>query len=264
LLSDHALSRALARAGLRAPVRFEEVTPSTQTLALAMAADGAPEWTLVAAGHQTAGRGRLDRRWDDVAGSSLLVSIVLRPSLAPADAGLLTLLAGAALAETVEALGDQRASCKWPNDVLIGGRKAAGILAGSALAPDGDAFEHVVLGIGANLGVPPPEQPDAAAINATDALVLETFLRVFCGRYEPAHPAFAASVLATYRDRCATLGERVRATTTDGAVVEGLAVDLEPDGGLVVEDERGQRSVVRFGDVGHLMTEPSGRGRALE
>jgi hypothetical protein len=166
LLSDHALSRALARAGLRAPVRFEEVTPSTQALALAMAADGAPEWTLVAAGHQTAGRGRLERTWHDRAGSSLLVSVVLRPSLAPGDAGLLSLLAGAALAETIETVGDQRAVCKWPNDVLIGGRKAAGILAEAVLAPGGDAFEYVVLGIGANLGEAPLEQPDAAAISA--------------------------------------------------------------------------------------------------
>ena len=80
------------------------------------------------------GRGRLDRTWHDRAGSSLLLSIVLRPSLPPTAAGLLTLLAGTALAETVETVGDQRAACKWPNDVLIGGRKAAGILAESVLA----------------------------------------------------------------------------------------------------------------------------------
>jgi BirA family transcriptional regulator, biotin operon repressor / biotin---[acetyl-CoA-carboxylase] ligase len=258
LLSDHALSRALARAGLRAPVRFEEVTPSTQALALAMAADGAPEWTLVAAGHQTAGRGRLERTWHDRAGSSLLVSVVLRPSLAPGDAGLLSLLAGAALAETIETVGDQRAVCKWPNDVLIGGRKAAGILAEAVLAPGGDAFEYVVLGIGANLGEAPLEQPDAAAIDGTDESVLEVFLRVFSTRCAPAHPAFGATVLAAYRDRCATLRERVRATTTDGDVVEGVATDLKPDGGLVVERDGGDRVVVRFGDVEHLAMPGSG------
>jgi BirA family biotin operon repressor/biotin-[acetyl-CoA-carboxylase] ligase len=252
MLSDHALERALARAGLRAPVRFEEVTPSTQALALAMASEGAPEWTLVAAGHQTSGRGRLDRTWHDRPGSSLLLSIVLRPSLAPADAGLLTLLAGAALAETVEAVGDQRAACKWPNDVLIGGRKAAGILAESVLSPGGDAFEHVVLGVGANVGDVPPEQPDAAAIDATDEMVLEAFVRALSKRYAPGHPAFGATVLAAYRERCATLGERVRASTTAGDAVEGVAVDLEADGALVVETEDGGRASVRFGDVEHL------------
>jgi len=252
LLSDHALSRALARAGLQAPVRFVEVTPSTQALAFALAEEGAPEWTLVAAGHQSAGRGRLDRTWHDRPGSALLLSILLRPSLAPSDAGLLTLLAGAALAETVETVGDQRAACKWPNDVLIAGRKIAGILAESVLAPAGDAFEHVILGVGANLGATPAEEPDAAAIDASDELVLETFLRVFASRYGPAHPAFGASVVAAYRQRCATLGERVRATTTDGDVVEGRAVDLEPDGALVVERGDGARAVVRFGDVEHL------------
>src|SRR3954447_25626695 len=99
-----------------------------------MAADGAPEWTLVAAAHQTAGRGRLDRTWHDRAGSSLLVSVVLRPPLEPRDAGLLSLLAGAPPPDTVETVGDHRAVGKCPTDVLIGGGKAAGILAESVLA----------------------------------------------------------------------------------------------------------------------------------
>ena len=261
LLSEPALTRALERAGLQAPVRFEEVTPSTQATALALAEDGAPEWTLVAANHQTHGRGRLGRSWDDVAGSSLLFSMILRPALGVADGGALALLAGLALAETIDKVADQRAACKWPNDVLVGGRKAAGILAGSATA--GESLSYVVLGIGANIGDVPAAHPDAGAIAADDVAVLEGFLRTFSRRYAPGHPAFTATVLAAYRERCATLGERVRATATDGAVVEGVAADLDATGGLVVETGDGRRTV-RFGDVEHVRAAGSGRANDLE
>jgi len=261
LLSEPALTRALERAGLQAPVRFEEVTPSTQATALALAEDGAPEWTLVAANHQTRGRGRLDRTWDDAAGSSLLFSMILRPALDAADGGALALLAGLALAETIDEVADQRAACKWPNDVLVGGRKAAGILAGSATA--GESLSYVVLGIGANIGDVPAEHPDAGAIAADDVAVLEGFLRAFSRRYAPGHPAFTSTVLAAYRERCATLGERVRATATDGAVVEGVAADLDAKGGLVVETGDGRRTV-RFGDVEHVRVAGSGRANDLE
>ena len=249
VLSEPALARALERAGLRAPVRFEEVTPSTQEAARALARAGAPEWTLVAAAHQTEGHGRLGRAWRDRPGGSLLFSFVLRPALEPERGGLLSLLAGAALAEASEEIGDQRAACKWPNDVLIAGRKAAGILASSVL--DGDRFAFVVLGVGVNLGEPPPDVPGAGAVDAEDEELLTGFLRRFSDGYAPVHPAFAGTVIARYRERCATLGERVRATTTDGDVVVGEATDVDDAGGLVVrtgDDE----CVVRFGDVEHL------------
>jgi BirA family transcriptional regulator, biotin operon repressor / biotin---[acetyl-CoA-carboxylase] ligase len=246
LLSDHALTHALEGAGHRAPVRFEEVTPSTQATALAMAAEGAPEWTLVAAAHQTEGRGRLGRRWEDERGRALLFSLVLRPRLEPARAGLLSLLAGVAMAEACEIVADQRAACRWPNDVLVAGRKAIGILAESVITAD--TLEVVVLGVGANLGHPPVSMPDAGAVDAEDTGLLEAFLRTFSRRYEPAHPAFDGAVVAAFRERCATLGERVRARTTDGDAVEGEAVDVDELGGLVVRTLEGARTV-RFGEV---------------
>lgn len=250
MLSDHALRRALERAGLDAPVRFDEVTRSTQATALAMAADGAPEWTLVAAAHQTEGRGRLGRTWRDDPGRALMFSLVLRPAIPAAQGGLVSLLAGTAMAEACEDVADQRAACKWPNDVLVAGRKAGGILAESRL--DGDRLDHVALGIGVNLDRPPPELPEAGAVDAEDAALLTEFLRSFARRYEPAHPAFAGAVVAAYRDRCATLGLRVRASTTDGGIVEGEAVGVDELGGLVVRTGSGAPAVVRFGEVQHL------------
>jgi BirA family biotin operon repressor/biotin-[acetyl-CoA-carboxylase] ligase len=249
MLTEQALHRALERIGRSAPVRFDEVTGSTQATALEMAAAGAPEWTLVAAGHQTRGRGRLDRSWSDAPGRALLVSVVLRPALEPSLGGLLSLLAGTALVHACREVAGQRAACKWPNDVLVGGRKVAGVLAESVVA--GERFEHVVLGLGVNLHTPPPEVSEAGAVDAEAGELLGAFLEAFEGGYQPEHPAFAGAVVASYREVCATLGVRVRAATTDGEVVEGQAVDVGERGGLVVATAEGARTV-RFGAVEHL------------
>lgn len=248
MLSQDGLARALERLGLRAPVRFDEVTASTQVTAVEMAEAGSPEWTLVAAGHQTGGRGRLGRSWIDVPGGALLFSVVLRPELDPDAGGLLTLLAGTAMARACLELADQRTACKWPNDILVAGRKAGGIIAESRV--ERGVFAHVVLGVGVNLGDPPAEIPDAGAVDAPDDELLEAFLSAFVRAYQPAHPAFAGGVVAAYREVCATLDTRVRATTGAG-VIEGEAVELDERGGLVVRTSSGDE-VVRFGAVEHL------------
>lgn len=249
MLSEDVLVRALERVGVRAPVRFEEVTASTQQTALEMAAAGTPEWTLVAAGHQTLGRGRLGRTWVDEPGRALMVSFVLRPDLDPGSGGVLSLLAGSAMAQACFELADQRTACKWPNDILVAGRKAGGILSESRI--ENGRFDHVVIGLGVNLGAPPPEFPDAGAVEAEDGELLEAFLSEFVRGYEPAHPAFAGNVIAAYREVCATLGMRVRATTAGGSVLEGEAVDIDERGGLVVRTVAGDE-IVRFGEVEHL------------
>jgi BirA family transcriptional regulator, biotin operon repressor / biotin---[acetyl-CoA-carboxylase] ligase len=248
-LSDDALRSTLERIGSDAPVRFDEVTGSTQRTALDLARAGAPQWTLVAAGHQTAGRGRLDREWVDEPGHALLFSLVLRPDLEPARGGLITLLAGSAMATACRDTTGDEVACRWPNDLMLGERKVGGILAGSAL--EGDAFSFVVLGVGLNLGTAPEVANAAALADADPAVVLGAFLETFSRRYEPGHPAFAGAVVEGYRRVCATLGRRVRATTSSGAVVEGEALDVDELGSLVVRTAEGLEQV-RFGDVTHL------------
>ncbi len=120
MLSVTDLERALADLGLEAPVRFDEVTGSTNATALGLAESGAPEWTLVAAGHQTAGRGRLGRTWTDRPGAALMFSFVVRPSLEPERGGLIPLLAGAAMAVAIRDVAGVNVRCKWPNDLLLG------------------------------------------------------------------------------------------------------------------------------------------------
>jgi BirA family biotin operon repressor/biotin-[acetyl-CoA-carboxylase] ligase len=255
MLSEDALKRALERIGVDAPVGWQEVTRSTQEDARRLAADGAPEWTLVAAGHQTQGRGRLGRAWEDEPGSALLFSLVLRPELPPDRGGLLTLLAGWAAASACRDLG-REVACKWPNDLLLGEppreRKVGGILGESELGAEGFAF--VVLGLGVNLGPAPPSgAAGAGSLEDVDAAaLLEGFLGHFAARYEPAHPAFAGAVLEGYRTVSATLGRTVLATTADGHLgVKGEAVDVDETGALVVRTEEGLRAV-GLGEVEHL------------
>jgi BirA family biotin operon repressor/biotin-[acetyl-CoA-carboxylase] ligase len=133
--------------------------------------------------------------------------------------------------------------------VQVVGRKVGGILAESLVAAG--RFEHVVLGIGVNLGAPPPAFPQAGAIEAGAAELLDAFLAGFVRGYRPSEETFAGTVLAEYRGLCSTLGRRVRATTADGEVVEGQAEDVDERGGLLVRTGTGTR-VVRFGTVDHL------------
>jgi len=250
MLDERALRRALERIGADAPVRFDEVTRSTQVTALELARSGAPEWTLVAAAHQTAGHGRLGREWLDEPGRGLMFSLVLRPDLPPDRGGLIPLLAGACVAQSCREVAGADARCKWPNDVLIGGQKAGGIIAESLVVRG--RFDHVVLGVGVNLGAAPAGVPGAAVVGDVDpATLLECFLGAFACRYEPAHPAFADAVLAVYRTECGTLGRVVRATTTRGSLVEGEAVDVDETGALVVRTREGLETV-RFGEIEHL------------
>jgi BirA family transcriptional regulator, biotin operon repressor / biotin---[acetyl-CoA-carboxylase] ligase len=249
MLSEDALRRALQRIGTEAPVRFEEVTGSTQQTARAMAIDGAPEWTLAAAAHQTEGRGRIGRTWEDAPGA-LLFSLVLRPELHADRGGLLTLLAGWAMATACRDLG-QDVGCKWPNDLYVGQEKVGGILGESEL--EGDDLAYVVLGLGVNVGAFPTHIAGAGSLSGVEeAALLEAFLGHFAARYQPGHPAFAGAVLEGYRGVSVTLGRAVRAITDDGHLgVSGEAVDVDETGALIVRTDGGLK-VVGFGEVEHL------------
>lgn len=247
-LSDAALRSALRRIGSDAPVRFDEVTPSTQVTALELAEAGAPAWTLVAAAHQTEGRGRLGRRWLDEPGA-LLFSVIVRPELAPDRGGLVTLLAGVAMADALRGVTGTEVRCKWPNDLLLDDEKVGGILASAQAG--GDVLAYVVLGVGVNLVAAPRVAGAGALAEADPAQVLGAFLEGFARDLRPSRAGFARDVLERYRALCATIGRRVRARTTEGAVVEGEAVDVDDAGGLVVRTDAGRRTV-RFGEVEHL------------
>ena len=244
------LQRVLAAAGCAAPAQWDETTGSTNATARARAEAGDPEWTLVAAGHQLEGQGRLGRSWEDRAGAALLFSVVLRPTIDPPDAGLLPVLAGAAMVEAAKASTGADIRCKWPNDLLIESGKVGGVLMESAVA--GGRLRYAILGAGVNME-PPGGVPGARGlgVDVDPLLLLEAFLVSFREGYRPGSPGFAADVVDRWSRVSATLGRRVEAALAGDGVVRGIATGLDLRGGLILETDRGPVTV-SSGEVMHL------------
>jgi BirA family biotin operon repressor/biotin-[acetyl-CoA-carboxylase] ligase len=249
VLTRDDLLHVLAAIPVTAPVRSDEVTPSTNATAVEMAEAGDPEWTLVAAAHQTEGRGRLGRQWADVPGGALLFSFVLRPDLPPARTGLLSLLSGAVMAEAIRATTGRRVSCKWPNDLMLHDAKVGGILLESSVA--NGVVRYVVVGVGVNLDAP-PDVPGAGGIGVAGLRdLLETFLTRFVTVYTTADTAFPQRVRNAWLPLSATIGQVVHAQTIDGRDVTGRAVGIDDFGSLLLSTDTGEARVA-FGEVGHL------------
>jgi len=226
------------------------VTDSTNRVAMEMAENGARHGTVVVADAQTAGRGRMGRRWVSPAGKNLYVSLLLRPSVSTVDAPPLALVAGVALADAVEAMGVP-ASLKWPNDLFCGGRKAAGILAEMASDPDG--VRHVVIGVGLNVNMEEADFPPDLRGTGTSLRILagKAFRRVdvlarLLDAFGTRYAEFIGGGFASLRDgwdrRDFLRGRRVFLRrqcgegwgTADGLDTAG-ALRFLPDGGLAIE-----------------------------
>jgi BirA family biotin operon repressor/biotin-[acetyl-CoA-carboxylase] ligase len=259
MLTEPLVTEAVRDANLDTPVHFLEETESTNSDLLRLAEEGAPEWTVVVANHQRGGRGRLGRTWVSSPGSSLLVSVLLRPKLAPVDSPLITLATGAAMALACrDALG-VRAMCKWPNDVMAGDRKLGGVLVEARVQEA--RLLHAVVGTGVNLTQQPQDFPEefrevatSAAIeggSADPASLLTAFLIHLRRICDMTDPAMRRKVLDTYMEVCGTLGRFVRAMTTSHVAVTGRAVSIGYTGELVVHTAKGEESV-RFGEIAHL------------
>ncbi|MFM8237190.1 MAG: biotin--[acetyl-CoA-carboxylase] ligase [Actinomycetota bacterium] len=221
-------------------VRWFATVDSTNRYLLERAAAGAAEGLVAVADEQTAGRGRLGRSWTAPPGAALLVSVLLRPAVPAERRHLVTLAAACALLDALDALAlDPGAvGVKWPNDVVVGDRKLAGVLA------EADARGAVVVGIGVNVRGDwfPPDLADTATAVAVDRTeLLVAWLRAYDRRLDG-----LAEVVDAARVRSATLGRRVRVEATGGAF-EGEARDLTAEGFLVVDDR-----VVTAADVVHL------------
>lgn len=215
-------------------------TGSTNTDLLAAADAGAPGRSVLAAAHQTAGRGRLDRRWDAPPGANLLVSFLFRDNdPAGPPVVLMRRLALAAL-DAVAATTGRSAELKWPNDVLLDGAKLAGLL-----AQRGDGV--TVIGLGLNVGWAP-----AGAALLGDATTPAAVLRELLLAFDAAAEAGPPDVHARYVARLATLGQQVRVDLPAGEPLVGRVTGVEPDGRLIVLDECAISHRVDVGDVIHL------------
>jgi BirA family biotin operon repressor/biotin-[acetyl-CoA-carboxylase] ligase len=206
---------------------------------------GEPAGLVVVADHQTAGRGRAGRTWIDRPGSALLCSVLLRPRLTPPRVGVISLLAGVALAEAIEELSPARPTLRWPNDLLIEERKLAGILATSRLS--GRHIRYVNLGVGVNLTTN-SNLPDGSAALAEVGLVdrdqlLTAFLNRLGARLSRVESDPAAADLSDWESRAAFRGEIVT-VSLNGEAVTGQLTGVDGAGALLIWTEHGQRRIL--------------------
>ena len=229
---------------LGSPRIERETCSSTQALLLG---SGLPEGAVAVTDHQTAGRGRLGRTWREPRGTALLVSVLLRPP-AERPAQQLTLVTAVAVAETVDAAGEQRAEIKWPNDVLVAGRKVAGILAERRGA-------EVVVGIGLNVNQTDAELPADTRRPAASLRTLTgrehdraALLDDLLARLDRVYRAWLAEGLRPLADEIASRDVlRGRAVRHDG--VAATARGIDPEGRLVLELADGGRTAVSSGEI---------------
>jgi BirA family transcriptional regulator, biotin operon repressor / biotin---[acetyl-CoA-carboxylase] ligase len=257
-MTPDAIAQALTTQRLGRPALVYERTGSTNDVAHEQARAGAKDGLLLLAEEQTAGRGRLDRSWWAPAGTCLLMTLLLRPALPLARAGQLTMCLGLGAVEGIEEVTGVDARLKWPNDLLVNGRKLGGMLA--ELSSEDGRLDYAVLGLGLNVNVDfardgaPPEVSALAT-----SLLLETgrevdrvaLLAAILARTEQWYGGALAgkSPHEAWAARLDTLGRRVRVAMTVGAAVEGVAVGVTPEGALLVREDSGAVRTVWSGDA---------------
>ena len=221
---------------------FDEIE-STNVEAKALAGSGAPEGTVVIAESQTAGRGRLGRRWTSPAGKGLLLSALLRPELPMSEAHMLTLVAACAAAEAIESLVEVAVTIKWPNDLFIGDRKVGGILL--EVAGEQDEVDWVVVGMGVNVNTEYSELPVALRKTATSlkmvtgspvdrSELLARLLLSLDAHYRHGMADAFEGAVSGFRGRDYLLDRTVSVQTREGAVV-GRAAGIDGRGALLVQ-----------------------------
>lgn len=245
--------RVAVTGGLWSSVDVVATTGSTNADLVRLSREGAPPGRVLASGHQSAGRGRMARRWEAPPGTSIACSVLVAPRRPMAEWGWLPLLVGMAVTDGVRAATGLDARLKWPNDVLVNDRKLCGILCESAGDPDAP---RAVLGFGLNIALRADQLPvptatstrlegsDASATTILAAVLrsLETWFTAWDG---------GGDVLDAYRRRCDTIGRDVVVRVAGGSPVTGRAVGVDAGGGIVVDTGARERTFVA-GDVEHL------------
>ena len=263
-LSAGAIREHLQCAVIGRRLLVQDEVDSTNRLAMALAAEGAPDGTVVVADSQTQGRGRLGRGWLSPPGMNLYLSIVL--TRAPATVtSWLSLMAGVAVVHAIEDVTGHRTQLKWPNDVLGERRgetrKLAGILAETSVNSSASG-PIVVVGIGINVNMTLEAFPEELRATAT-SLLIETghpvdrvrLLASLLGKSERLYEELLkdpASVMTAYGDLCGTIGRRVRIDLVGEPALDGVAEGIAPDGALKLCRADGAVLEIRAGDVVHL------------
>jgi len=241
-------------------IRYFDQTDSTNLRAKAMAADGAPEGTLVIAEEQTQGRGRRGRDWFSPPGAGVYLSLIIRPDILPQEAPRFALLTAAAVAEAVREITTLETKIKWPNDILIGGRKLGGIL--TEISMEMDKVEYMIVGLGLNVNLareafPSDLQGLGTSIHAEMGRPLPRLplVRRILERFEETYNEYQrngfASIRRRWQDFMDMSGRKV-AVDAMGRRFTGEVMDFDEDGYLVVREHNGGPVRLFSGDVSFI------------
>lgn len=257
---DEPLDVARVQAALRTQIIGQRIVyhaslGSTNDLAKELAEAGAAEGTLVIADEQTSGRGRLGRRWLSPPRLNLLLSLIFRPTLSPSQVQRLTMICSLAAADAIRQVAGLEAQIKWPNDILLAGKKAGGIL--TELGFRGDALAYAIVGLGLNVNLRAEQLPEELRGVATS-------IAQVAGRPIPREPLLCALLerieqryeqlrggqvpVAEWAARLATLGKAVR-VSEGGGTIEGYAEAVDADGALWLRLADGRSQRILAGDV---------------
>jgi BirA family biotin operon repressor/biotin-[acetyl-CoA-carboxylase] ligase len=238
-------------------IHYYHTVDSTNSMAYELALNGAEEGEVVITESQKKGRGRLGRQWFSPSFLNLYLSVILRPQIPPHQASLITLVAAVATANAIQKSSGLLPLIKWPNDILLRGRKVAGLL--NEIHSEMDRIHFVILGIGVNLNM--DLQAFSKEIrNVATSLKRETrkvisrkiFLSILLRELEWWYETFlkegAPPILREWRDRAQIQGRPVKVTSF-GKTLAGVAIDIDSDGALILKTENGERKRVVAGDI---------------
>ncbi len=241
-------------------IHYFQKVDSTNSIAYQLAMQGADEGEVIIAETQEKGKGRLGRQWFSPPYLNLYISIILRPEILPNQASMITLLSAVSTAESIKKYSDINPSIKWPNDILIGGKKVAGIL--NEIDSETDRIHFIILGIGININIGKEEFPKDIREYAT-SLKIETgrevsrkeFICFLFKEIEDWYERFIREgnkpVLDAWRRWADIKDKMVRVSSFKDEVI-GKAIDIDSDGALIIEDKDGKLMRIIAGDVEYL------------
>jgi len=254
MLSEQTLQKGLGTRAFGSKIFAFETIDSTNNCAKAVAGCGADEGTVVIAEHQTNGRGRHGRVWQSIPNENLMFSVVLRPNLSPEALNLLPLYVAVAVSDAIQGLTGIRPECKWPNDLLINGKKVAGILIEGSFKQT--SMEFVVVGVGINvnqLRFPAELESTATSLRLETGREIERIplfreiLRSMEKTYRRSSSTGFRSVIPQWLASCRMVNRTI-SISEQGAVFSGTVKGLSPEGGLVLQTDGTERTVFA-GDV---------------
>jgi BirA family biotin operon repressor/biotin-[acetyl-CoA-carboxylase] ligase len=233
-------------------------TDSTNTRAKELAAQGAPEGTLIIAEKQTKGRGRRGRNWFSPPRGGIYFSLILRPAISPGESPRITLMTAVVLAETLISMMKLKLRIKWPNDILVNGKKLAGIL--TEISTEMDAVNYIVVGLGMNVNIQFENFPSEIKKKATSILI-ETgkqfprvrFIQHYLKLYEKYYDMFKKNdfepIMNRWRELADIIGKQIRVDVI-GKTHTGKVIDVDDDDGvLILKDNQGRLQRIFSGDV---------------